>query len=212
MIILAVISCVLSLYFGSLNGSIPAYTMDALLSASVGLFSFHAYKTLPIYKTKTRLLCLFLITVLVVYMINLHLLLFTGYYNTEIAYTCGGVFLLTMLIRLLKESYNSDKYLESGTYILYKRPRTTVQFFITLILKHHGVSIVIDGTEFKFKNGEFVERQHISDSRVIYKRIASVPIYRARLIVGTKWKWFKNCFSIIKEVSRERKYRNSEIC
>ena len=127
----------------------------------------YAFITLPPYRTKTRIIALAFTSVVVVYILNLHLLLFTGILNPEIAYTIGIVFFTFMLARFLIEDYNSDIYKCNGTFIVYKRPKSIKDFIITLLFKHHAVSIVIDGNEFKFKKGVFMERQHIKKTNVI---------------------------------------------
>lgn len=210
MIVWAAVSYILSLYVGSLDGTIPSFVMDTLNSLTIGLLSLHTYKTLPVYNTKTRIICLMLLTCLVVYITHLHFIVFTGYYNEDLPYIVGGGFFTFMFMRFLKDNYTTDKYSVNNTFVIYKRPTTYTQFFTTLILKHHSVSIVIQGVEFKFKDGIFIERQHVKKTHVIYKKVADVPICRARLVVGTKWKWYRNCFSIIKEISRVRNSKRSK--
>lgn len=181
---------------GFIVGNIFA-TISYLLMLAV------AFDAIDFDRTKTRLGIVFLAFYHVVSCVALTLYFF-GIEAPLYVYFVLFCLLIPFVAYVIGEKYESDSYNSNMTYLVYKRPTNAIQYMLSLLFRHHGVSMVIAGNEFKYQQGKFVERQHVYSSHKIYKQIGRVPIQKARSMVGKKWTITGNCFTTIRKLSREQ--------
>jgi len=173
----------------------------------------HLYKNTLILKVKTRALLLLTSCISSLYFVNIVLVSLFNNIKIDTVTTLTAIVTALLLVRVCLLTYSGGATCRKiGTFLAYRKPKN-VQGYIAALFRGYGsVSIIINGSEFKFKQGVFVESEHVESDRIIYKRIRGVPLERARLMVGTKWKWWHNCFTVIlKDISNAER-RNTRSC
>lgn len=172
----------------------------SLILQYCALFAFviTAYISTPFKHIKTKLSLLVSSCLVATYLAIIVLMLITNQHMLDSLYLAMAILAAILLVRTVLLSFNSkDKYARRGTFLAYKKPKSLQGYIAALVWGYASVSLVINGTAFKFKKGVFVSSDHASGSNYIYKRIESIPAKNARLMLGKKWKWYKNCFTLI---------------
>lgn len=200
--------------FGSL---IKAYDSDligvlgySLTCLSLGMFCFSTYLKSKVFQYKKRLV----MTIATIYCIMFLVNLFSVYTGLYLLSDTIYVFTLSLVVCFAMNSlllfYRSgDKYMVRGTFIAMKKPKNLQGYVSSLFQRCGSMSLVIDSKEFKFQKGELVETEHKEKPSIVYEKVNNVPLSVARSYVGTRWKWYKNCFIVLKGIVRNEKRKQS---
>ncbi|MGB0495789.1 MAG: hypothetical protein ACPGJI_05475 [Kangiellaceae bacterium] len=94
----------------------------------------------------------------------------------------------------------SARYNPGKSYLGFLKPKNTFGLVAALVKSPYGHCFLItEGKMFKFSKGVLVEVSY-KDSKSFYlKEINRVPIYEVRKLVGSKWGFFNNCFTVFRK-------------
>ena len=80
----------------------------------------------------------------------------------------------------------------TGGYIVYKPP-TWKRFLSSCV---GGVSLVVNGTEYRYRQGVLKANSHKPESRAWYFKHNNLSKKTLQRHLGQRWKWFNNCFCL----------------
>lgn len=80
----------------------------------------------------------------------------------------------------------------TGSYIVYKPP-TWKRFLSSCV---GGVSLVVNGTEYRYRQGVLQANSHKPEARGWYFKYNGLSRKPLQKRVGQRWKWFDNCFCL----------------
>lgn len=80
----------------------------------------------------------------------------------------------------------------TGSYIVYKPP--TWKRFLSSVAG--SVSLVVNGTEYRYRQGVLQANAHMPSSRLWYFKYNGLSKKPLQKHVGQRWKWFDNCFCL----------------
>lgn len=190
--LLFIISFISDLYVESI------YTPDILRYASMLLLFIYSYTNTVYSNVLTRLILAITSCLCAMYIVMMVLMYTTDQEYLDRVYLVSGFLFSLLFVRVSFLKFDArDKFKESGTFLAYKKPRDLQGYLASLVWGYGTVALVINGKEFKFKSGKFIEREHVTNSRYIYKKTNHIPLEKARLMIGTSWKWYRNCFTLI---------------
>lgn len=188
---------------------LQAYDNDAVYVCGMGLpyisfctFCYSSYHHSKRQEIKKRITMIISIMFSILFVSNLSTIYMHNVYYGNVFATCSMFLLVYFMCRTVVLSYKGgDDYKVRGTYLAFKKPKN-LQGYISALFKTYGsVSLIINSKEFKFRNGILIEREHISNSYLTYKKICNVPLQDARQHVGESWRWYRNCFSVLEGIA-----------
>ena len=124
------------------------------------------------------------------------------FYATTVIFICG---IIPFLYRYIIESLQpeSDPYMYTGCYLVYKRPNSILGSICALITSPYGhCSLVVNNIEFTYKKGVIIERKLEITNRLTFKKIAPIRIDEVRKLVGSKWSLRNNCFTTFRHFKK----------
>ena len=175
----------------------PWVLSDSLGATGTLLVLFHVYGTLSKVKVRTCMLTALCCVLNVLYIVALayshidaHLAIDTTVAVIAILATCIALRVVLLFCKC------GNTYNDLGTFLVYKKPSNLSGYITALIYSYGSVRIVISGNEFKFKDGVFIESNHVRSTKYMYERINNIPVKKARSMLGMRWKWYRNCFTV----------------
>ena len=174
------------------------------------LFCYHSYATSKHFEIKKRIVMIISILVSIIYASSIiSIYMESDTYSNAFA-IIGMCTFVCLLIRTAVLSYKTGEcYNVRGTYLAFKKPKNFQGYAHALIKKYGSVSLVVNSKEFLFKDGELIERSHVKTDKITYQKIDNVPLYEARKLLGTRWKWYRNCFSVLEGIAYRAKQRRN---
>lgn len=189
-----------------------AYVMCWVLCClSTCIFCFRAYAKSKHFEIKKRIVMILCIVYSILFASNITTIYFNSRLHGDMLTVLGLCALVYFMVRTVVLSYvEGECYKVRGTYLAFKRPKN-LQGYVAALFKTYGsVILVIDSQEFKFRHGKLVEREHVISTSLTYKKICNVPLADAREYLGTQWKWYRNCFSVLGGIANRANRRDSK--
>lgn len=99
------------------------------------------------------------------------------------------------------DTNRSDEYSPEGSYLGFRNPKNFFGLIASLIKSPYGhCSLITKGKMFKFNKGILREIEY-KDSKDFYlKKTRAVSLCEARKLVGSKWSFFNNCFTVFRKI------------
>lgn len=91
-------------------------------------------------------------------------------------------------------------YNENKSYFGFKKPTNVFGLIASLVKSPYGHCFLITkGKMFKFKDSVIREIEYKHSNDYCLKEIREVPLREARKLIGSKWGYFNNCFTIFRK-------------
>lgn len=167
------------------------------------LLCMGVYKLLPVRSYRYKAFMIVFIFLSLWNVLELSYLTFANGYVEAVQsfsdYLLLLIFVFVFCNFLLRKPSGFSDYKSCGTFIVYRSGKSLQGYLTSLFTDKGQCMLVVDGIEYKFKDGVIIERKHVHKTIYSYKRVQGIRQEEARSLLGKKWSLFNNCFSVFEK-------------